>query len=422
MKNKILLAVALLLIVLVVIARLIFNQKLEVFKTDLANYEAIQYQQFKLAKEQRLAEISRNEPLLFQHFVDSLDEQSSVVERDTLYAYLYLKKRVKYKSHSILYLDCLYDKCSVEEKNAKTLKLINKKEVELQNKFKEAFDLWYPQLNAEKLIQGDSLSDRCNAFFPAVVEFKYDASIWNEFDMFLREYTQQIRKAAAQNKSTVSQYENARWQTKNRLQNNFKSHFEDRLKVNQNAILPEKDVTLTFSAPMLGSIDYTVKQKTIDWERFNSIAEESFQEQWRNNSLATGSMPYSYCYGSSNYCGGYYCSEIHVRAGGSDVLVTIKNASERVVRHGYIQSNTGMTFHVPDGSYQVFFYSGKGWNPDKFMANTSCGKLLGGFVSNESFSKGRYEEVTSAILTYELISQVNGNFSPSSSSAAEAFN
>ena len=185
MKNKILLAVALLLIVLVVIARLIFNQKLEVFKTDLANYEAIQYQQFKLAKEQRLAEISRNEPLLFQHFVDSLDEQSSVVERDTLYAYLYLKNRVKYKSHSILYLDCLYDKCSVEEKNAKTLKLINKKEVELQNKFMEAFDLWYPQLNAEKLIQGDTLSTRCNAFFPAVVELKYDASIWNEFDMFL---------------------------------------------------------------------------------------------------------------------------------------------------------------------------------------------------------------------------------------------
>ena len=59
-------------------------------------------------------------------------------------------------------------------------------------------------------------------------------------------------------------------------------------------------------------------------------------------------MPYSYCYGASNNCGSYGCSEISVRTGGADVLVTIKDGSGDVVRHAYINGGYTFTFNARD--------------------------------------------------------------------------
>lgn len=133
-------------------------------------------------------------------------------------------------------------------------------------------------------------------------------------------------------------------------------------------------------------------------------------------------MPYSSCYGSSNYCSDWSCSKIKVITGGSgDVLVTIKNSYGKVVRHAYIKGGNSFTFNVPDGSYQVFFYSGTGWNPNKQMPSSSCSYLKGGFVSNESVTKDNYINLYSQIMTYELILQQQGNFSTKPSSKNEAF-
>ena len=139
------------------------------------------------------------------------------------------------------------------------------------------------------------------------------------------------------------------------------------------------------------------------------------------NSLYTGSMPYSSCFGSNNYCNDYGCSKISVRTGGSDVLATVKNGNGDVVRHAYIKSGNSFTFSVPDGQYQVFLYTGSGWNPDKVMRSSSCSHLTGGFVSREDFSKAELLYLNSQSLTYELILQENGNFSTDPSSESEAF-
>jgi hypothetical protein len=149
---------------------------------------------------------------------------------------------------------------------------------------------------------------------------------------------------------------------------------------------------------------------------------ERFKEMinYQNNSLSTGAMPYSYCFGSKNSCSSG-CSKIKVQAPyGSDVLVTIKK-NDVVFRHAYISSGGSFTFNLPNGSYQPFFYYGTGWNPNKFMKNTSCGELKGGFVKGETVGKDDSQYLSNNVLTYTLILQQNGNFSTTPSNKGEAF-
>ena len=49
----------------------------------------------------------------------------------------------------------------------------------------------------------------------------------------------------------------------------------------------------------------------------------------------------------------------------------------------YIEAGDSYDFSVPNGTYQVFFYGGEGWNPH----NKMTGGYVGGFVANESYSK-----------------------------------
>ncbi|MCC5937770.1 MAG: hypothetical protein JJU34_10855 [Lunatimonas sp.] len=161
------------------------------------------------------------------------------------------------------------------------------------------------------------------------------------------------------------------------------------------------------------------------------IAEETKREQERqekaiydryiNNSLSSGSAPYAYCFGSNKSCSDWGCSEIKVRASNnSDVLVTIKK-DDVVVRHAYIRAGGNFTFQLPNGTYQPFFYYGKGWNPEKIMKQTKCGTLKGGFIDEEVFGKDGPQILSNDILTYELVLQKSGNFSTKPSNVNEAF-
>lgn len=133
-----------------------------------------------------------------------------------------------------------------------------------------------------------------------------------------------------------------------------------------------------------------------------------------DNSLSTGSSPYtSYGRSASNE------SKISVSTSASsncDVVVIIKSGGE-IARNAYIRAGGSFTFDVPNGTYQVFFYGGKGWNPNKSMP----GGLKGGFVANESYSKDSPVSLEYEGLTYELIPQPNGNFNTQQSSATEIF-
>ena len=132
-----------------------------------------------------------------------------------------------------------------------------------------------------------------------------------------------------------------------------------------------------------------------------------------NNRLSTGDIPYP-CTGISGRQ-----SQIEVKTGGgseSDVVVIIKR-DDIIVRNAYIVSGDSYTFNLPNGSYQVFFYGGKGWNPEKVMPSGASG----GFVANESFSKDEPITLKHQSLVYELILQRDGNFSTEPSSADEMF-
>lgn len=148
---------------------------------------------------------------------------------------------------------------------------------------------------------------------------------------------------------------------------------------------------------------------------------KALRDKYINNSLYTGATPYAYCFGSNKSCSDYGCSEIRVKTPhSSDVMVTIKKDGV-VYSHAYIKAGGQYTFELRNGTYQPFFYYGKGWNPNKEMKETDCGMLRGGFVADEHFGKDLQQTLSNEVLTYELILQKSGNFSTKPSNADEAF-
>jgi hypothetical protein len=155
------------------------------------------------------------------------------------------------------------------------------------------------------------------------------------------------------------------------------------------------------------------------YETTENKSEEDAQK-YINNSLTTGSTPYASLFGSNPACSEYGCSEIKViTPQNSDVLVTVKR-NDRIFRHAYIKAGSSFTLQMPNGTYQAFFYYGKGWNPEKVMKQTAEGTIKGGFVINEYFGKDEPQTLKNQSLTYELILQSNGNFSTKPSNADEA--
>ena len=137
-------------------------------------------------------------------------------------------------------------------------------------------------------------------------------------------------------------------------------------------------------------------------------------DPYYNNSLSTGAVPYT---NSESY----YSNESSITVSTSynsncDVIVIIKSGGN-IVRNTYIKAGGDFTFNLPNDSYQVFFYAGKGWNPNKVMPNG----LRGGFVANESYSKDSPTSLHYEGLTYELTPRTNGNFSTQHSTANEIF-
>jgi hypothetical protein len=163
------------------------------------------------------------------------------------------------------------------------------------------------------------------------------------------------------------------------------------------------------------------EEKELAIQEEKERVEQEIYNKYINNSLSTGSTPYSYCFGKNRSCSEWGCAGISVKTpSNSDVLVTIKKNGE-VVRHAFVKAGNSYKFEFPNGTYQAFFYYGKGWNPNKFMKKTKCGELNGGFIEDESFSKDTPQQLTNQVLSYELILQSNGNFSTKPSNKNEAF-
>ncbi len=420
MKNKILITIAVLLIALVFCVRHFFKEKFEVFKTEIANYESSQLENFRKEKENRITALSNGDKKILQLFTEQFDESKSITESDTTFSFLYLSGDVKYKTASFKYIDCLNNKCVIDEQNETAQKLIDGKEKELEKKYRETFSIWYPKLKDEKLLKKTNKSGECGNFFPDMNEISFDKNVWNDFEKFMIAYNAETRESNIQNKQAENEYASNVASTKSQLRSSVTNYFDEKLADRKSQIISSQSETKTYNSTALGVITYIVNRTSFDKQAFQNVADDAFEEQWKNNSLNTGATPYSYCYGARNYCE-YGCSKITVRTGGADVLVTIKDNSGVVVRHGYINGGYTYSFNVPDGQYQVFFYSGTGWNPNKIMTTTYCGTLRGGFVSGEDVTKDNYITLYSQQMTYELIMQQNGNLSTKPSSKNEAF-
>lgn len=160
-------------------------------------------------------------------------------------------------------------------------------------------------------------------------------------------------------------------------------------------------------------IERIEREQQLEQER----QKKEIYDTYINNSLRTGDTPYYRYYGGNYSCDEYGCSQIEVISPiNSDVIVTIKEYGE-VVRHAYIRAESSYVFEIPDGTYQTFFYYGKGWNPNQEMKG---GKILGGFISDVHFGKDTPQYLNNDILTYTLILQRNGNFSTKPSNEDEA--
>ncbi len=151
------------------------------------------------------------------------------------------------------------------------------------------------------------------------------------------------------------------------------------------------------------------------------IKDEENYQKFKSNSLSTGSEPYYYLFGNNLDCSDLDCSIIKIETDeNSDVIVSIKK-QDNVIAHAYIRANDYYSFNLPNGVYQIFFYYGKGWDPNKTNI-VNDNKLIGGFLDAESF--GKDENVIfleDNILTYKLYSQVGGNFNTTESNINEAF-
>jgi len=138
------------------------------------------------------------------------------------------------------------------------------------------------------------------------------------------------------------------------------------------------------------------------------------------HSQYTGATPWENCYGKNASCEYVGCSDIKVNTSSNSSIVAIVKKYGKVVKHAYISAGSSYTFQVPDGTYQVFFYYGSGWDRNKSMNSKDCYSLRGGFTSKESVSKTERITLKGQIMTYTLTYSTSGNFSPKSSSLEEA--
>jgi hypothetical protein len=136
--------------------------------------------------------------------------------------------------------------------------------------------------------------------------------------------------------------------------------------------------------------------------------------RYGDNQLHTGAKPYKSHYGEALTGGDYMKFKTQQ---GCDYVVIIKQASDdKYFNHVYIRGGENATLYLPDGTYMVYFYSGKGWNPNKRK-----GHLNGGFIYSESTQKDGPVTLSSSYCEYTLYPVVDGNLTLDEADDSEVF-
>lgn len=200
--------------------------------------------------------------------------------------------------------------------------------------------------------------------------------------------------------------------------------YDDNLQQDEDENEYEYDDVQPLSINTADNTVYEVAPQTAKSSSTAAAIKSNIEDKWKNNRLSTGSRPYSSHYGHP--LSGE--NEFHFKtSSGCDYVILIKRDYDgRYVDHKYVRGGDRVTITVPDGTYNVFLYTGNGWNPNK-----SVGACTGGFVSGESFQKDGPVTITTTIkgdyyynqtCEYTLYPVSNGNLHLKSSNPNEAFN
>ena len=132
-----------------------------------------------------------------------------------------------------------------------------------------------------------------------------------------------------------------------------------------------------------------------------------------NKALPTGSKPYSDYYPYEK-CGSNKIS--FKTSKGCDYVIIVKDTCGMVVNHAYIKGGDTFMLGVPNGGFNVFFYTGRGWNPDLPIHD-----VYGRFTEHENLQKDGPIQLINRNVQYTLYPVVDGNLKLQQTSISDAF-
>ncbi len=354
----------------------------------------------------------------WDEFVSLYNRLDAVEQVDTVYRLLYLKKEFTYNKYNTDYILCCREAALVRLNNEKILDEFS----EFKNELNEDFSSVRNLLNnstIDKALSWSSMGD-CQKFFSNIEIATIRNDVARDIRKILSSMLLQSRNTKSTNDAARKEYDKQLRSALSNVSYSVRTNVKTSIGSARD-FLYNKEQEHFVNTKTLGNYRYTTTRLQFKQDYFDSKLLIALNEAYENNSLSTGAKPYYKCFGSYNSCSDRSCSQIRVNAGNRDVVTLVKNWNDRVIRHAYIKAYSSYLFDIPNGTYKVIFYSGKGWNPEKVVINNECGPLRGGFVSIPSFTKDENLRIYGQIMTYTLSYQTNGNFTPAGSSAEEAF-
>ena len=137
------------------------------------------------------------------------------------------------------------------------------------------------------------------------------------------------------------------------------------------------------SAAMYDNSNYSADSNNESGYSSEQISTEivhNSNDEYRNNSLETGAKPYASYLGKAQT--GQHKITFKTSGTNDYVVIVKKHSNDKYINHIYIKGGDNTYLNVPTGTYDFYFYSGKGWNPNK-----KAGRFTGGFVEYETMEK-----------------------------------
>ncbi len=135
---------------------------------------------------------------------------------------------------------------------------------------------------------------------------------------------------------------------------------------------------------------------------------------YEGNRLKTGAKPYKSVYGKGRT--GINYLEFNTSGEYDYVVIAKRHEDDKVVNHIYIRGGENATMNLPNGTYDIYFYSGRSWDPTKDM-----GKVKGGFTENDHIEKDVAVSLNNEYGQYTLYPVSNGNLTLMNADENEAF-